>query len=116
MIKSGSFEKPPRLSAPGTPLIMDNFVQEFLVEARDYLEQIDQDLLTLERDGASREILGRIFRNFHSIKGCAQFLGFPHLGAVGHSGESLLSLFTRWALGGLARDRDGDAGHYRCNS
>ena len=71
---------------------MDNFVQEFLVEARDYLEQIDQDLLTLEREGASREILGRVFRNFHSIKGCAQFLGFPNLGAVGHAGESLLSL------------------------
>ena len=70
---------------------MDNFVQEFLVEARDYLEQIDQDLLVLERDGASREILGRVFRNFHSIKGCAQFLGFANLGAVGHSGESLLS-------------------------
>lgn len=70
---------------------MDNFVQEFLAEARDYLEQIDQDLLTLERDGASREILGRVFRNFHSIKGCAQFLGFANLGAVGHSGESLLS-------------------------
>lgn len=70
---------------------MDNFVQEFLVETREYIEQIDQDLLTLEQAGSSREVLGRIFRNFHSIKGCAQFLGFPKLSGVSHIGESLLS-------------------------
>lgn len=76
---------------PGYTAIMDNFVQEFLVETREYIEQIDQDLLTLERDINSREVLGRIFRNFHSIKGCSQFLGFPKLGGVSHAGESLLS-------------------------
>lgn len=70
---------------------MDNFVQEFLVETNEYIEQIDQDLLTLEREGSSRDVLARIFRSFHSIKGCAQFLGFAKLGAVSHVGESLLS-------------------------
>lgn len=70
---------------------MDNFVQEFLVETTEYIEQIDQDLLTLEREGSSREVLARIFRSFHSIKGCAQFLGFAHLSGVSHVGESLLS-------------------------
>ncbi|MFM1800685.1 MAG: hypothetical protein RJA81_37, partial [Planctomycetota bacterium] len=63
---------------------MDNFVQEFLVETREYIEQIDQDLLALEQSGSSREILARVFRNFHSIKGCAQFLGFPLLSGVSH--------------------------------
>lgn len=76
---------------PGLLANMDNFVQEFLVETREYVEQIDQDLLALERDITSRDVLGRIFRNFHSIKGCAQFLGFPKLGGVSHAGESLLS-------------------------
>lgn len=70
---------------------MDNFVQEFLVETREYIEQVDQDLLTLEQSGSSREILARVFRNFHSIKGCAQFLGFAKLSGVSHVGESLLS-------------------------
>ncbi len=75
----------------------DDFVKEFLVESNENLDQLDRDLIELEKNPASREILSRIFRTVHTIKGTTGFLGFSKLGSVAHAGESLLS-----------RLRDGD--------
>ena len=46
---------------------------------------------TLERDRDSAELLGRIFRAFHTIKGVAGFLNFAKLEALTHAAEGLLS-------------------------
>ena len=48
---------------------MEEIVQEFLVESHENLDQLDQDLLALERDPNSRELLSSIFRTLHTIKG-----------------------------------------------
>lgn len=65
---------------------------EFLVESYENLDQIDQDLVALEQNPGSTEILQRIFRAFHTIKGTSGFLGFEILGAVTHAAETLLGL------------------------
>jgi two-component system chemotaxis sensor kinase CheA len=70
---------------------MDIIIKEFLVESNENLDQLDRDLVQLEREPASRELLGRIFRTVHSIKGATGFLGFGKLGGVAHAGENLLS-------------------------
>jgi two-component system chemotaxis sensor kinase CheA len=70
---------------------MDEIVAEFLVESHENLDQLDQDLVALERDPGSRELLSSIFRTVHTIKGTCGFLGFGTLEAVTHVGESLLS-------------------------
>src|SRR5690348_14181610 len=64
--------------------------KEFLVESHENLDQLDADLVGLEEAAAPVEALGRIFRTLHTIKGSCSFLGFPHLEAVAHAGESLL--------------------------
>jgi two-component system chemotaxis sensor kinase CheA len=64
--------------------------KEFLVESHENLDQLDTDLVGLEKSPAPGEALGRIFRTLHTIKGSCSFLGFPHLEAVAHAGESLL--------------------------
>src|SRR6516162_456390 len=64
--------------------------KEFLVESHENLDQLDTDLVGLENSAAPAEALGRIFRALHTIKGSCSFLGFPHLEAVAHAGESLL--------------------------
>ncbi|MGH9401668.1 MAG: chemotaxis protein CheA, partial [Terriglobia bacterium] len=51
---------------------------------------LDRDLVELEKDPASLEILSSIFRAIHTIKGATGFLAFPKLESVAHSGESLL--------------------------
>ena len=70
---------------------MDIIIKEFLVESNENLDQLDRDLVQLEREPASRELLGKIFRTVHSIKGATGFLGFAKLGGVAHAGENLLS-------------------------
>ena len=70
---------------------MDEIVQEFLVESHENLDQLDRDLVALERDPQSRERLSSIFRTIHTIKGTSGFLAFSELEKVTHAGESLLS-------------------------
>ena len=70
---------------------MDDIVREFLVESNENLDQLDRDLVTLEKDPTAREILASIFRTIHTIKGTSGFLGFGKLESVSHVGENLLS-------------------------
>jgi len=77
---------------------MDFIIKEFLVESNENLDQLDHDLVELESNPTSQELLGRIFRTVHSIKGTTGFLGFTKLGGVAHAGEHLLSRLRDGAL------------------
>lgn len=70
---------------------IDEIVQEFLVESHENLDQLDRDLVALEREPGSRDLLGSIFRTIHTIKGTSGFLAFGQLEAVTHVGENLLA-------------------------
>jgi two-component system chemotaxis sensor kinase CheA len=69
---------------------MDAIIAEFLAESVENLDQLDQDLVSLEKDPSDREVFGRIFRTIHTIKGTCGFLAFGTLESVTHVGESLL--------------------------
>lgn len=69
---------------------IDEIVREFLIESTENLDQLDQDLIALESNPGSRELLGSIFRTIHTIKGTSGFLSFHALESVTHVGESLL--------------------------
>jgi two-component system chemotaxis sensor kinase CheA len=71
---------------------LDGIVNEFLVESYENLDQLDQDLLTLEQNPSDKETLSSIFRTVHTIKGTCGFLGFSRLESLTHAGENLLSL------------------------
>lgn len=70
---------------------LDEIVEEFLVESHENLDQLDRDLVELESDPSSRELLSSVFRTLHTIKGTSGFLAFGTLESVTHVGESLLS-------------------------
>ncbi len=70
----------------------DDIIKEFLVESNENLDQLDQDFIELEKNPSSKELLGRIFRAIHTVKGTSGVLGFPKLESVAHVGENLLSL------------------------
>ena len=76
---------------------MDDIVKDFLVESAENLDRLDQELVRLETDPSSKDLLASIFRTIHTIKGSCGFLGFAKLEKVAHTGENLLS-----------RLRDGD--------
>jgi two-component system chemotaxis sensor kinase CheA len=69
---------------------MDTIIAEFLAESVENLDQLDQDLVSLEKNPSDREVHGRIFRTIHTIKGTCGFLAFGTLESVTHVGESLL--------------------------
>ncbi len=69
---------------------IDDDVKAFLVESYENLNQIEQDIINLETNYNNEEILGRIYRSVHSIKGNCGFLPFPKLESVAHAGENLL--------------------------
>ncbi len=71
---------------------MDELLAEFLVESFENLDQLDQDLITLEQSPDDLGVLQSIFRTIHTIKGTCGFLGFSKLERISHVGESLLSL------------------------
>ena len=68
----------------------DEVIQEFLVESYESLEEVERDLVELEEQ-SSAELISRIFRNIHTIKGTCGFLGYGRLEGVAHAGENLLS-------------------------
>lgn len=69
---------------------MEDIVQEFLIESHENLDQLDRDLIELETSPSSRDLLARIFRTIHTIKGTSGFLAFHNLEKVAHVGENLL--------------------------
>jgi two-component system chemotaxis sensor kinase CheA len=70
---------------------MDEIVKEFLVESHENLDQLNHDLVALENEPRSHQLLSRVFRTIHTIKGTCGFLGFSRLENLTHAGESILS-------------------------
>jgi len=73
----------------------DDIVQDFLVESREILEQLQEQLVDLEQRPEDRELLNAVFRGFHTIKGGAGFLNLDPLVAVCHRTEDLFNLLRQ---------------------
>jgi two-component system chemotaxis sensor kinase CheA len=69
---------------------MDEVISEFLIESHENLDRLDRDLVELEKDPRSPEIIASIFRTIHTIKGTSGFLGFEKLERLAHAAENLL--------------------------
>ena len=58
---------------------MDDLINEFLVETRESLDILDQDIIKLEQNPNDQALLGNIFRVVHTVKGTCGFLGLSRL-------------------------------------
>ncbi len=70
---------------------MDNIIQDFIIESNELLDQMEKDLLELEKDTQNLDLLNSIFRSAHTIKGSASFLGFDVLTKLTHHAEDVLN-------------------------
>jgi len=68
----------------------DDILAEFIVEAREILDQLDLDFVQLEITPDDKKLVGNIFRAMHTLKGSSGFFAFKRLEKVSHAGESLL--------------------------
>ncbi len=66
-------------------------LQDFLTESAELLEQLDHDLVLLESTPTDLELLNRVFRALHTIKGSASFLALTNLVAIAHAAETALN-------------------------
>ena len=72
---------------------MDDLIIEFLTETNESLEELDVDLVNLEQNPNDMDLLGKIFRLMHTIKGTCGFLDLPRLEKVAHHAENVLGRF-----------------------
>lgn len=65
-------------------------LDDFLVEAREIIDRLDQDFVQLEKSPDDDNLLGNIFRGMHTLKGSSGFFAFKRLERLSHAGETLL--------------------------
>ncbi len=67
----------------------DSLLHDFIAESRDHLSTIERDLMALESN-TEPDLVNRVFRAMHSMKGGAGFLSLTSINAVAHRAETLL--------------------------
>ncbi|MGX2984366.1 chemotaxis protein CheW [Helicobacter sp. 23-1048] len=77
---------------------MQEIMEDFLVEAFEMVEQLDQDLVELESNPEDLELLNRIFRVAHTVKGSSSFLNLDILTSLTHNMEDVLNKARRGEL------------------
>ena len=70
---------------------MQEIREDFLVEAFEMLDKMDQDLVELENNPEDLELLNSIFRVAHTVKGSSSFLNFDVLTELTHHMEDVLN-------------------------
>ncbi len=76
----------------------DEILQDFLVEAGEILEQLNEQLVDLEQSPDDNDLLNSIFRGFHTIKGGGSFLALTNLVEVCHKSEDVFNLLRNQEL------------------
>jgi len=77
---------------------MDDIIAEFLTETSDSMTELDNLLVMLEQSPHDMDLITKIFRIIHTIKGTCGFLGLPRLEKIAHKSEDVLGLFRERKL------------------
>lgn len=93
---------------------MNPLVQQFILEARDFLQNIGEKLLELESNPHSVELMAELFRLVHTLKGNSGLIEAPEMSRVLHAAEDLLDAVRdgRVAYSQLLADRLLDAADF----
>ena len=72
----------------------DEILQGFIEESLEHLADIENDLLAIEEAGANidEELVNKVFRAAHSIKGGAGFMGLTAIQELSHAAENVLGM------------------------
>lgn len=70
---------------------MQDLVQDFILETEEIIEALDHDLVELETRKDDLDLLNKIFRGAHTMKGASSFLGFDKMSSVTHHAEEILN-------------------------
>ena len=77
---------------------MDDLLRDFLTESGESLTIVDGEMVKLEAEPNNKEVLQKIFRLVHTIKGTCGFIGLSRLEKVAHASENVLGKFRDGVL------------------
>ncbi len=77
---------------------MIEIVDSFVVETREIFEALDNDLLQLENTPEDSELVDKIFRAVHTVKGTSGFLSLEQLSVLAHHFEDVLNKLRKHEL------------------
>ncbi|WP_088653599.1 chemotaxis protein CheA [Geofilum rhodophaeum] len=69
--------------------MIDKFRAKFVEESTDNVHDLEEALFLLEKDMDNKELIERIFRAMHSLKGGGAMFGFNHLSEFTHHLETI---------------------------
>lgn len=72
--------------------------ESFLVESDELLDNISQDLIIIENQPQDIDLINKIFRGFHTIKGTSSFMGLDNVSGLTHEAEELLNKLRKSEL------------------
>ena len=78
--------------------ILGEYTEVFLEESEDQIEELNANLLRLEKDHDNPEIINDIFRAAHSLKSSSAFVGLYNLSDLSHKMENLLQKIREGSL------------------
>ena len=70
----------------------EEILQDFLVEAGEIIERLDEQLVQIEKTPDDKDLLNAIFRGFHTVKGGAGFLELNELVEICHAAENVFDM------------------------
>lgn len=73
-------------------MIEDKYLELFIDEINEHIENLNKSLLELEQNYKNREIINEIFRVAHTLKSSAAFVGLSNLSQLAHKMEDLFQL------------------------
>lgn len=77
---------------------LSKYKEIFKSETGEYLSQLNQYIINLEKEPQNSEIIDAIFRNYHTIKGMAGTMGYRLIETLAHTLEDLLTLIRDGSL------------------
>jgi two-component system chemotaxis sensor kinase CheA len=69
-----------------------DLIPEFVEESLEHLKNIEEDIIIIEQGSADKELINRVFRAVHSIKGGSSFLGLKNIELLSHKMEDIFNL------------------------
>ncbi len=78
----------------------DETLQMYVEESKEHLESIESDLLEVEQSGENidEDLVNKVFRAAHSVKGGAGFIGLETIKNLSHKIENVLDMVRNYQL------------------
>ena len=76
----------------------ENLYQYFKIEAREIVADLSRDILGLEKEGADADLMLRLLRQAHTLKGAARVVRLPRIAEIAHAMEDSLTPYRAFVL------------------